>query len=567
MPDSIFNMQPWSRFSRANALPLGCHTCNQSFSTQVRQFPVGSGPGAAQAGDGMRFSRWIIACLLVVLPLWNSHSLIAQQDETPAARLARLVKQLDSPRFAARTQAIDEIVEFRTLAFRALAEACISGSSEAKYRAVEALEVIALSGDESEFAKAVAILKLICEPNSLRGRLDSLRERWMEAQTELAIQELQAAGARVEVNDATQVYEVFEQSDRPVSRLTPRTNLDREEVFTQLDRVLVGATLNNLEYAFGDLKDSETAEEPSTFDPVFNQQRNGPVIVNVFPGDIYPNFNVEQTKVTFGSDWVGDQRAFERLLQVKHVTSVEFEDVDVNADQIKVLAQIPGLFGLQLRNVPLDENVLEELRNLSGLQNIALEGSKTIAAAGEFLENLKSAQMLELDFDDPGVSPPIDFSRFQGVNVLRLRNTRLEQQQFWQIQSLRGLTQLRISQCPFKIEELNQFRERQTFDVYPESTAFLGVRGPTDFGEPALSSYRIEEVIGGTGAERAGLLVGDTVKTIDGQLVQQFEDLRLLVSQYPPGKAIEMTIDRNGEELTVRPVLGERDAELMLFPR
>jgi S1-C subfamily serine protease len=69
---------------------------------------------------------------------------------------------------------------------------------------------------------------------------------------------------------------------------------------------------------------------------------------------------------------------------------------------------------------------------------------------------------------------------------------------------------------------------------------------------------RINEVVAGSGAEQAGLKVGDIVKTIDGQPVSGFQDLVLLISQYRPNDTVTLLIDRNQEELEIECTLGDR---------
>lgn len=70
----------------------------------------------------------------------------------------------------------------------------------------------------------------------------------------------------------------------------------------------------------------------------------------------------------------------------------------------------------------------------------------------------------------------------------------------------------------------------------------------------------ISQVIPDSPAAAAGLAPGDTILSIDGERIERFEELQLIVQQ-SPGRALGLVVEREGEEiaLVVTPALVERE--------
>ena len=116
------------------------------------------------------------------------------------------------------------------------------------------------------------------------------------------------------------------------------------------------------------------------------------------------------------------------------------------------------------------------------------------------------------------------------------------------------------------------------------SGAWLGISGLTLTSEVAdamgLNSDRtgalVEEVVTGSPADKFGLqgsskafdlngeqvmIGGDVITAIDGNAVEKMEDLSAAVKAQKPGDKVELTVLRNGKEVTVIVTLGERPAQ------
>ena len=68
----------------------------------------------------------------------------------------------------------------------------------------------------------------------------------------------------------------------------------------------------------------------------------------------------------------------------------------------------------------------------------------------------------------------------------------------------------------------------------------------------------VREVISGSGAEKAGIEVGDVITAIDGKTTNQPAALTGFVRQYSAGDTVKLTVIRNGEKKEIEVTLVER---------
>jgi len=80
---------------------------------------------------------------------------------------------------------------------------------------------------------------------------------------------------------------------------------------------------------------------------------------------------------------------------------------------------------------------------------------------------------------------------------------------------------------------------------------FLGVRF-----DPEAETCTIESVEPGSAAEQAGVLAGDIFISFEGQPVSGYADFTDRIRLRTPGEQVVIEIERNGERVTLNPVLG-----------
>ena len=78
----------------------------------------------------------------------------------------------------------------------------------------------------------------------------------------------------------------------------------------------------------------------------------------------------------------------------------------------------------------------------------------------------------------------------------------------------------------------------------------------TQFG--STTGALVADVKAGTPADKAGIQSGDVIKKMNGQVVEDFHQLRLAISALPPGTTITLDLLRNGTPKTVTVKLGNR---------
>ena len=88
-----------------------------------------------------------------------------------------------------------------------------------------------------------------------------------------------------------------------------------------------------------------------------------------------------------------------------------------------------------------------------------------------------------------------------------------------------------------------------------EEQAFLGVDG-ADMGDG--QGVRITNVVDSSAAERMGMRNGDVIRSINGEEIDDFEDLADRVSNMEPGEAVSVEVERDGSRTTLNGALGRR---------
>ncbi len=97
---------------------------------------------------------------------------------------------------------------------------------------------------------------------------------------------------------------------------------------------------------------------------------------------------------------------------------------------------------------------------------------------------------------------------------------------------------------------------------------FLGIRG-TDLTEAIKKQFKltvdkgviVSEVEPGSPADKAGLKKYDVIVAINGQPVQNWDDLRFKVADLQPGNVVSLKLIRDGQEMTVKATIIELETE------
>ncbi len=125
---------------------------------------------------------------------------------------------------------------------------------------------------------------------------------------------------------------------------------------------------------------------------------------------------------------------------------------------------------------------------------------------------------------------------------------------FQALARLDSLTDVNLSICKFKTTDYQELmKTRPDLRIAYTPQAFLGVRSA---GFANGRECQISDVVAGSGAEKGGIQIGDIIEKIDGQPIDQFEDLRLHIAQHKAGEALEVQVRRNLAVINLTVVLG-----------
>ncbi len=98
---------------------------------------------------------------------------------------------------------------------------------------------------------------------------------------------------------------------------------------------------------------------------------------------------------------------------------------------------------------------------------------------------------------------------------------------------------------------------------------FLGIVGTTvtkelatERGLPVSEGALVGEIVGGTGAEKAGIQPGDVVVRVDGTTIRSFDDLILAVRRHSVGDEVTLGLYRKGKLIEVEMTVGQKPADL-----
>ena len=114
-------------------------------------------------------------------------------------------------------------------------------------------------------------------------------------------------------------------------------------------------------------------------------------------------------------------------------------------------------------------------------------------------------------------------------------------------------------------------RETSSFDcrgrtnawrsVQNRSVAYLGILWKPQTrlnGSKSIEQIVVDRVIQKSPAERAGVQVGDRVRSIDGLVIDGHADLSALICAKLPGATLALELQRGDKKLSLKIVLGER---------
>lgn len=489
-------------------------------------------------------------------------------QEVDDAQIDRWIEQLGDADFRRREEAVRRLSEAGVAALERVAEAAVSESPEVSWRAGEVLERIGVFGDEQAVEQVCHVMERLAAKSEHFGRRAAeLKSRWREYRHERAAEQLQRLGARL--NDGA--YDdllSFSPTFAPVI-LTPSD--DALAFDLELDTLdLIGREL--LEYEVPEAPPTVILTRPSPaaisdveISPTLRRELDTPASDVVTARKVEAAEEAETASTTAESGPAGSgtvsgtveesarRPALEEpplALPALDIPSLEIPTLEPAAEDVpgtEVPASAPAIIAEEAED-------LAPVIDTSGMVDyeftFATTGFPVPADAVGF-----GGRTLQLGPSWKGSDEDLRWLReLSGVLHVTVSNQSLSAAAFGHIERMAQLQQLTLQQVRFDPEQVVEFkRRRPEVQIHAFGAAILGVSG-----EPLGGGLRITHLVPGSGADKAGLRIGDVLTRIDGEPIASFEALSWHIAARQPGEKVQVAFRRGKQTLARAVTLGRR---------
>ena len=476
-----------------------------------------------------------------------------------------LLQQLDSQKFALRESATQQLIERGEASLRPAAIYYFKGLPEPNWRIKRVLESISTTGDEAVFLKTAVILQLLYATQNpdIEQQISQLQMQWRLSRRNAAIRDLTNAGLQIES---------FNNNDLLQLQLMMGGNAAARRALNI--RRFGGQHLQAIE---GNARIDAEREQPSTpvrhQDPLDDRQASIRKIEEVLTNPIEQNrvllgepetgsragqprvadAILPPVKVTFPPDDAVTNQSLKRIVDIAPISELTFDSITLGKPHLDLIEQSSELMSLTLNQCRLDPVALRTFRLPPQIRSVSLIAMPLDESLTEKLENVESLGLSECTVDDA----MIDAVSQLGVRILALSEIKFTQSSFKNLLSAPQLGYVTLAQCEFDLEWVRDLKTRRpALNIQAQPKAFLGI------GQAGEDSCLIARVIGGSGAERAGVKVGDLMLSIDDQEVKRFEEVRLMIAQKRVDQKVKIVVAREGKPLELDVTLGVLDANI-----
>lgn len=208
-------------------------------------------------------------------------------------------------------------------------------------------------------------------------------------------------------------------------------------------------------------------------------------------------------------------------------------------------------------------NALAELRHLEAVAAIKrLGGQFLVSYPGPEAQLIAPQVLLDENWRGDRESMKL-FSDLQGLRHVIVIGANVTADGLAELGRAPSLELLWVYRTKLKTEDLPALGKalpRVTIDF--RRGALLGVAGDPREGGPGPAT--VTEVRAGSVAAKAGMRVGDIVRTFNGKDVHDFKDLTSKIADHFPGDKVTLQVLRGGEQIEFEVELGQWSAEQIL---
>lgn len=491
-------------------------------------------------------------------------------------QIHQLIEQLNSDSFVTREQATVELVRLGKPAIGPLARQSFDCSPEACWRIRKTLEEICVAGDESVLYKTAGILivRFQSSDESIAARLVDLEARWRRQRQETAIERMRELGAEVEnpwegidfasvgpaggnhviINgQGIVLFDVFNpgltepaSSDRP---LRSRPLRSENEQLSKINEILESSLEKNRAFVF-ETNSIRVSPSPSAIRPR--------IFINRFARNA--SIGADSITVVLGEHWTGTAADLTTLNNIEKLGVVRFENQSLARETLAVVADLDTLQKLTLDHCEFPQSVFSAVKWKPALLEIAFVDQEITAKLIESCSHIGMLQVISFDHCDVVDGALQALNKITSLRELEFKETEIHQSTFDALTKLKTLQRLRLTVCKFKTTDYRRLEQsRPALQIVYSGQALLGIRAVPEnvFGlstdeSSNDSGCEVMEVVAQSGADSAGIIVGDVIKKIDGQKIETFDDLRLHIAQHFAGDELDVEIQRKGQPLNVK---------------
>lgn len=479
--------------------------------------------------------------ICVALFFAGSGVVSGQTPEAPTAeQIATWVKQLDSDLYGEREEANARLIAAGGPAVKTVAQAAANGGPEVTWRAVTILEKIGVGGSEETLLAVSKSLTLLGEKGNQRAARigGSLQAAWRMKRHERAVAALRKMGAELTQGVAVSSYPgtpIYPSSGPVPIYSTIPVEVDSTSGYSVDDIIIEGDVIDRIYVEPTELK----VIDPSLIE------------------GLIPSFESPDESADYGEEVeldIEEGITEEGCEGSEPVEEAQTEEVQVDESEPLIIVEEV--------EEPLVDFVFEEVEGGYSLRGrsfrVAPSYSLPVMPAygapgppGAYVPTGSIVIGESWKGGDEGLKYLRDLI---GFTTITFQNRTLTDEAMKHIAGMGPLTVLTLQNCSYEPSVIDDFRKtRPNVQVRAFADTVLGVAG-----NPDVSPFVISHVQPETGASKAGLQVGDTIVSVDGEKLANFSQLTFLVASKKIGDELTLEIQREGKTMVRKAKLGAR---------
>lgn len=474
----------------------------------------------------MRTFNLPMICIFLLFSIAAQAKAAPQQAAKPSdGQIAKWVKQLDSDDYSQREFANTKLIETGAAALEPVSQAAANGGPEVVWRAVTILEKIGATGTEKTLLTVIKSLKdLGAKGDKRAARISAtLQHTWQMTRHKRAVVALRKMGAEITEGQAVSHFPGGSYPSIPVYPYPGGGSIPYfvPDVSTSVE-------------SFGSLRTIKM----KTVDPDSKDE-----IIPVLESDFFDEIPAEAES----TEPCDSEPPEEEVQQAEQPDEVQTEEYEFDEVSPRIIVSEEEELILETTEGTLAEDAdFFVSPRMSGYVGPSPFGGPTAPIQSNSIkigEKWKGG--------DEGLKYLRDLLGFTSITI---EKNKLTAATLKQVAAMPLLAVLTLQYCDYEQSVIAEFREAHPkVQVRAFGATVLGVAG-----NPDVTPFVLSHVQPKTAAAKAGLQVGDTIVSVDGEKLKDFSQLTFLVASKKIGDELTLEILRDGKTMVRKAELGAR---------